>query len=310
MQNFLSRFPLASASLLALSVSAAAAAEAPAPAPAALPGGVRPLIIGGNEARQGAFPYVVELAFRQPGSSGAADHVCGATLAAPSVVLTAAHCVEGLQGPENAPIASELLLIVNRADQQQTWIGEERHVRYNGGTESYDIFTHPRFREGRSLAFDVAVILLDKPITSVQPVMLPTPGSDVLERPGTLLKVAGWGNTLRDGGGGHVRPRTLQWVGVPVISNWECSFAYPLSDREPQSRFYPGSMVCAGVGGRDSCQGDSGGPLFIDDPATRTAVQVGVVSWGKGCAQVGKPGVYAKLSAPEIFEFVAQFTGQ
>lgn len=56
-------------------------------------------------------------------------------------------------------------------------------------------------------------------------------------------------------------------------------------------------MCCAGhivEGGKDACQGDSGGPIFMmvgDKP-----VLTGVVSWGYGCAQPGKPGVYASVS--------------
>ena len=37
-------------------------------------------------------------------------------------------------------------------------------------------------------------------------------------------------------------------------------------------------------------QGDSGGPL------TSGGVQYGVVSWGRGCAQAGYPGVYTNVA--------------
>lgn len=42
--------------------------------------------------------------------------------------------------------------------------------------------------------------------------------------------------------------------------------------------------------------GDSGGPLVTFDDTKQTAVQIGVVSWGYGCAQPSYPGVYARLT--------------
>jgi len=61
-------------------------------------------------------------------------------------------------------------------------------------------------------------------------------------------------------------------------------------------------MVCAGVaeGGKDSCQGDSGGALYIK----KSGKQIGIVSWGKGCAEKGYPGVYGNVADKEIHDFI------
>merc|ERR1712150_90655 len=55
-------------------------------------------------------------------------------------------------------------------------------------------------------------------------------------------------------------------------------------------------MICAADDGKDSCQGDSGGPLIVRADDSDEDVQVGIVSWGKGCAKPGYPGVYARVS--------------
>ena len=56
-------------------------------------------------------------------------------------------------------------------------------------------------------------------------------------------------------------------------------------------------MICAGLeeGGKDTCQGDSGGPLTrrLDDTFN---VLTGITSWGEGCADPNRFGVYTRVS--------------
>jgi secreted trypsin-like serine protease len=64
-------------------------------------------------------------------------------------------------------------------------------------------------------------------------------------------------------------------------------------------------MVCAGYpeGGTDTCEGDSGGPLLA--PVSAAAFRlVAATSFGNGCAQPGKPGVYARLAEGPIRDWI------
>jgi secreted trypsin-like serine protease len=113
--------------------------------------------------------------------------------------------------------------------------------------------------------------------------------------PSRKLTVSGWGATQE--GGSPVKD--LRFVEIPPVSRTTCN--------QPPS--YNGkiseNMICAGraLGGEDSCQGDSGGPL-ITDKTTGVPKLVGIVSWGEGCAQVAKYGVYTRV--PRYSSWVEQ----
>jgi hypothetical protein len=89
--------------------------------------------------------------------------------------------------------------------------------------------------------------------------------------------------------GSQTYPDFLQEVNVPAVAHSKCNQQY-------SGRIDQATMFCAGLdqGGKDSCQGDSGGPIVRIVNGVHT--QVGVVSWGDGCALAGKPGVYARTS--------------
>ena len=58
------------------------------------------------------------------------------------------------------------------------------------------------------------------------------------------------------------------------------------------------------LGGVDSCQGDSGGPLYILplDGNAAEARQIGIVSWGQGCALAGYPGKFVSFRSSVLIE--------
>lgn len=277
--------------LVALGLAAPVAAHA-----AEVVDPVRPLIIGGSDSPQGELPWLVSI--QRPDGNGKITHFCGGSMISPTVVLTAAHCVDDYAKGSGDP--GELRFVVDRADLNRTRNGQERRVlktRQSG----YQVHVHPSWGSTGEW-IDAAVVILDEPVRGVTPARLVTTGSDVLQRPGKLLTVAGWGNMSVDG---SKYATHLQRVEVPVLANWECEYAYP--DSSKSRGFNANTELCAGVGGRDSCQGDSGGPLFARMPNGGPVVQVGVVSWGKNCAAVGFPGLYAKVANPELNDWIHDF---
>merc|ERR1712216_862419 len=115
------------------------------------------------------------------------------------------------------------------------------------------------------------------------------------------VRVMGWGDTdIRDSVSDL--SDVLMKVDVDVISNSVCdnSEGFEGGWYDSYEDQITDNMLCARKvgGGQDSCQGDSGGPLVIKGGTATNSqdIQVGVVSWGVGCASANFPGVYARVS--------------
>jgi trypsin len=282
--------------LLALALPILAGAM---PAAAASPD-VTPRIVGGTKVPNGKYPFQAALLAQSFGTNDFERQFCGGSLIGPWYVLTAAHCVDFIgEGPEYQVQLSDLRVVVGRTVLTRDQ-GVKRRVAF--------IQVHPRWDPFTS-RFDAAIIVLRRPITTITPVTLPTPGTDALERPGRSVTVTGWGNTtVQPGGAGDgvvTFPDRLREVSVPLVSWEECATAYAVGG---QSIIHRSTMLCAGVEGKDSCQGDSGGPLFVPSIAGGF-IQLGIVSFGTGCGAKGFPGVYARTASRAIGNFIVRWTG-
>uniref|UniRef100_A0A2I3RIS2 Serine protease 1 n=2 Tax=Pan TaxID=9596 RepID=A0A2I3RIS2_PANTR len=140
------------------------------------------------------------------------------------------------------------------------------------------IIRHPQY-DKKTLNNDIMLIKLSSRAVinaRVSTISLPTAPPAT----GTKCLISGWGNTASSGAD---YPDELQCLDAPVLSQAKCEASYPGE--------ITSNMFCVGFleGGKDSCQGDSGGPVVCNGQLQ------GVVSWGDGCAQKNKPGVYTKV---------------
>ncbi|XP_064090213.1 trypsin-1-like isoform X2 [Macrobrachium nipponense] len=225
-------------------------------------------IVGGTETGINEYPWQVALTSSRTGTRP----FCGGSLISADWVLTASHCVTGTK-------PRSLKVVVG--DHNWSTTTETASVAY--GVKR--IIMHPQFN-GNTLDYDAALIQLSSVIAfpsdnRIAPICLPTPG---LLYENVTATVTGWG-TLTSGGS---QPYVLYEVDVPTMSNAVCSQSYvnQITDR----------MICAGVSGKDSCQGDSGGPMVTDSQSGTHKEQIGIVSWGNGCALPNYPGVYSRVS--------------
>lgn len=255
-----------SAILLIAMLVVSSAPSTPASGEVDAPDGHGPRIVGGQEVDPpGKYPFVAAVV--AAGADSYTGQFCGASVVDVEWVLTAAHCVAGEP-------AARIDLVIGRHD-----LTSDDGERIGAA----EILVHPGY-DDRTTVNDLALIRLESP-TSFPPVALPADGT--LEIPGAPVTVIGWGSTQ----GTPQWPTGLREVQVPLVSDADCLLAYG-------SNLHPAVMLCAGDldgGGIDSCQGDSGGPLFAATASGYT--QLGIVSWGYGCALAGYPGVYTRVSA-------------
>ncbi|XP_066959178.1 clotting factor B-like [Macrobrachium rosenbergii] len=149
------------------------------------------------------------------------------------------------------------------------------------------VVIHPDFSPGNDFSNDLSLVQLENPVgftSNVIPVCLGTLEDDPL--PSNTTVAVGWGNTESGGSSSS----SLLSVAVAAISLEECETLY-----EGTVIITP-VMLCAYSPGKDACQGDSGGGLVRLASDGRWVV-VGIVSFGKGCAEHNAPGVYTRVSS-------------
>jgi secreted trypsin-like serine protease len=213
------------------------------------------------------------------------DASCGATFLGNKWVLTAAHCVD-------SPDAEFFKMNVGEFDLSD---GAENAIAIK------NIYVHPSY-DADAINNDIALVELVSSVDAPAVEIASTATTDQYAIEHSPAFVAGWGGrTGYAPGEGPTSnfPDILHQVELNLTTNEECRQILATSlGINPENTGITDKMICApqpeGIDGRGSCQGDSGGPLIVQ---TGTGPQqVGIVSWGIGCAATGFPGVYTRVA--------------
>ncbi|EIJ42100.1 secreted trypsin-like serine protease [Beggiatoa alba B18LD] len=233
-------------------------------------------VIGGSTAAMGQYPWMVLITYKNDKLFS-----CGGTLIASDWVLTAAHCTHD----ENTKIsykASDLTVAIAENNLTVTAIAQvQRPIR--------QIILSPQYNfDSLFPQADFALLQLQTPMTTVTPVHL-VDAYTLLDEVGMVATVVGWGQPTQNSYPSY--SEVLKQANVPIISTDICN--------EPRSYngYIKDFMLCAGYaqGGIDACVGDSGGGLVIN---TATGwQQLGIVSFGNGCAQPNYYGIYTRIAS-------------
>uniref|UniRef100_H0WNG6 Serine protease 22 n=1 Tax=Otolemur garnettii TaxID=30611 RepID=H0WNG6_OTOGA len=271
-------------SLLLLASSATLkAAKIPAPPACGKPQQLN-RIVGGQDSADAEWPWVVSI--QKNGT-----HHCAGSLLTNRWVVTAAHC---FKGNLDKPSLFSVLL--------GAWqLGHPGPRSQKVGVAW--VLPHPRYSWKEAERADIALVRLEHPIQfseRILPICLPDSSIHLSEDADCWI--VGWGS-IHDGVS-LPHPQTLQKLKVPIIDRETCNRLYW---RGAGQAAITEDMLCAGYleGGRDACLGDSGGPLMCQ--VDGSWLLTGVISWGEGCAERNRPGVYISLPAHRSWvERVAQ----
>jgi len=262
-------------------------------APAGASAGASASIVGGTAAASGEWPWAAFILAEDNKDEGFS---CSGTVIAPTLVLTAGHCVEDIVTGRHTP-ASQYIVVTNSRDVRDTTVRQVSKVRRT--------LVNPGFNRFK-VHGDAGLLVLATP-TTAPPVTLAGPTDVALLNPNTPTFIAGWGLSGN--------PPKLKLS--PILRRGATFVQRRLYCRNHSRAYYPffnfSSQLCTitppgfAIG---TCHGDSGGPALAFR-ADGTPVQIGVTSLGAADCNTHVPDIFTRVDRiyPWIAEQVAAAAG-
>ncbi|KAL9704501.1 hypothetical protein quinque_008019 [Culex quinquefasciatus] len=209
-------------------------------------------------------------------------YLCAASLIAPNLALTAAHCVK----------QKEQYFV--RAGEWDTNTDKERFQTQT--REVAQVIIHEKYNQLHHN--NIALLKLDKPFEAdenIQTICLPPPDANFN---GHDCFTGAWGKDKFEEGR---LQNILRRVEVPVVPHDKCQGAFRSTRLGPFFVLDKSYMCAGGEENVDVCTGDGGAPLVCPIASGNDRYfQAGIVAWGIGCGQKGIPGAYT-----DVTKFVA-----
>ncbi|GBG25495.1 Serine protease 44 [Hondaea fermentalgiana] len=244
-------------------------------------------VVGGEVTSPLEVPFIAGLLINK----GSATSLCGASYIGSSdegehFFITAAHCLA----------AASLVSVRAYMNWDVVLSSNEDVIVLSEMDPDQDIFIHGAYNEDvytQTHTNDIAILRFHDDIDAAEelpdPVSLSEPGSTLATA--TDVVVAGYGVDAEGGSSSSSLP--LRTTTLEVVSNETCAANNTVYEIQDDAH------LCTAAPGKDSCQGDSGGPVYLTQDGT--PIQVGIVSFGTGCARANHPGVNTRISGYRDF---------
>lgn len=265
---------------------------------AALAGGVSsaPGVTGGELDGNG-HPNVALITFYQPDGR----FRCSATLVSPTVLVTAAHCTDGVRGKTLVSFASDGPPLPRAADDTGNGMSQTGFTTAPAGWLAGTPHTHPLWDGELQLndLHDVGVVVLDAPYTDAGPASLPPEGylDGVAARKGGLSKqsfeVVGYGVFFEKPSSGPKKPS--------AVSDRKRRFTTAVGQNLTSQVLKLAESAKDSRAGGGTCFGDSGGPVF------HGGYIVADTSFGGSQFCTGGNGGYYRLDIDDARGFLDDF---